>query len=426
MGGKYPQSIITDQCAAIAAAISQVFPTSHNRLCIWHIGENSKKHIKTLRNNNDFMDLFNCLLKYTDTEAEFELCWSREKRCPTFNRDYFSRGILSSQMSESTNHSISRRLTKTAELCDFYSSFVSVVYEWRNMENGEDFRCAQGMPSMMVDDVKLLSHAREVYTIEIYYLFEEQFLKGTACHQESVLDDGCHFKYHVWRPDKDVIRHEVSFKPINLDICCNCKLFSELGILCCHCLRILNVHYVCSIHDKYILKRWTKKVLEGRTVDISSLSSNVGVAPSIWVVEMTRKFQRLIVSSQDNSATRQCCEVAFESAKKRVETEVGYIHIEEFDVQSSSGIVQNPSSRRLKGERNKRRSSIIQKKSAVARGRKSSANKVASTTKSVVQSMVLESLSEIVGDGYLVHPSSGSSKLVHVNRNSKDNVFIDL
>nr|GMC57892.1 uncharacterized protein LOC109177101 [Ipomoea batatas] len=33
--------------------------------------------IKTLRNNKDFMDLFNCLLKYTDTEAEFELYWSR-------------------------------------------------------------------------------------------------------------------------------------------------------------------------------------------------------------------------------------------------------------------------------------------------------------------------------------------------------------
>ena len=77
MGGICPQTIMTDQCAAMAAAISQVFTTSRHRLCIWHIGENSKKHIKTLRNNRNFMDLFNCLLKYTDTEAEFELYWSR-------------------------------------------------------------------------------------------------------------------------------------------------------------------------------------------------------------------------------------------------------------------------------------------------------------------------------------------------------------
>ncbi|XP_031107269.1 protein FAR-RED IMPAIRED RESPONSE 1-like [Ipomoea triloba] len=149
MGGKCPQTIMTDQCAAMAVAISQVFTTSRHRLCIWHIGENSKKHIKTLRNNKNFMDLFNCLLKYTDTEAEFELYWSRmvidykchknpwleklydcrEKWCPTFNKDYFSGGILSSQ-------------------------------------------------------------------------------RSAACHQDSVFDDGCHLKYHVWRPDKDIIRHE--------------------------------------------------------------------------------------------------------------------------------------------------------------------------------------------------------------------------
>ncbi|XP_019185064.1 PREDICTED: protein FAR1-RELATED SEQUENCE 12-like [Ipomoea nil] len=210
MGCKCPQTIMTDQCAAMAAAISTVFPTSRHRLCIWHIGENSKKHIKMLRNNKDFLDMFNYVLKYTETEAEFQFYWtrlvtdykchkntwleklydSREKWCTAFNKDYFSGGILSSQRSETTNHSISRRLSKTAGLCDFYSSFVSVISEWRSKENGENFRCAQGVPAMMMEHVKLLSHAREVYTIEIYFLFEEQFMKGSACHQEMVLNDG--------------------------------------------------------------------------------------------------------------------------------------------------------------------------------------------------------------------------------------------
>ncbi|XP_019159707.1 PREDICTED: protein FAR1-RELATED SEQUENCE 9-like [Ipomoea nil] len=273
MDGKYPQPIMMDQCAAMAAAISIVFPTSRHRLCIWHI----------------------------DTEAEFEFYWTRmvteykchknlwlgklydcrEKLCPAFNKDYFSGGILTSQRSETTNHSISRRLSKTAGLCDFYSSFVSVIYEWRSKENGEYFRCAQGVPAMMIDHVKLLSHAREVYAIEIYFLFEEQLMKGSACHQEIVLNDGCQYKYHVWRPYIDIIRHEVSFKPLNLDISCSCKLFSEMGIICCHCLRILNVNCVPSIPDKYIMKRWTKKVAIGRNVNIDSLSYNVGVPPSI-------------------------------------------------------------------------------------------------------------------------------------------------
>ncbi|XP_019178877.1 PREDICTED: protein FAR1-RELATED SEQUENCE 7-like [Ipomoea nil] len=401
MNGKCPQTIMTDQCASMAAAICQVFPTSRHRLCIWHIGENSKKHIKALRNNKDFLDMFNCVLKYTETEAEFEFYWTRlvtdykchknswiqklydcrEKWCPAFNKDYFSGGILSSQRSETTNHSISRRLSKTAGLCDFYSSFVSVTSEWRSKENGEDFRCTQGVPNMMMEHVKLLLHAREVYTIEIYFLFEEQFMKGNACHQEMVLNEGCQFKYHVWRPDIDIIRHEVSFKLSTLDISCSCKLISELGILCCHCLRILHIHCVSSIPNKYIMKRWTKKVADGRDVNTGSMFCRAGVPPSIWVVEICRKFQRLISSSQDNSVTRQFCDEAVEEAKK--------------------------------------------KKYSAARGRRSAANKVASSTKGAVQSLVLESLSEIAGDGYLVHPSSGSSEFCQYSNDVDDNAVVD-
>ncbi|XP_019161905.1 PREDICTED: protein FAR1-RELATED SEQUENCE 7-like [Ipomoea nil] len=401
MNGKCPQTIMTDQCASMAAAICQVFPTSRHRLCIWHIGENSKKHIKALRNNKDFLDMFNCVLKHTETEAEFEFYWTRlvtdykchknswiqklydcrEKWCPAFNKDYFSGGILSSQRSETTNHSISRRLSKTAGLCDFYSSFVSVTSEWRSKENGEDFRCTQGVPNMMMEHMKLLLHAREVYTIEIYFLFEEQFMKGNACHQEMVLNEGCQFKYHVWRPDIDIIRHEVSFKLSTLDISCSCKLISELGILCCHCLRILHIHCVSSIPNKYIMKRWTKKVADGRDVNTGSMFCRAGVPPSIWVVEICRKFQRLISSSQDNSVTRQFCDEAVEEAKK--------------------------------------------KKYSAARGRRSAANKVASSTKGAVQSLVLESLSEIAGDGYLVHPSSGSSEFCQYNNDVDDNAVVD-
>ncbi|XP_019190297.1 PREDICTED: protein FAR1-RELATED SEQUENCE 5-like [Ipomoea nil] len=445
MGGKCPQTIMTDQCAVMTAAISKVFPTSRHRICIWHIGENSKKHIKTLRNNKDFLDTFNYVLKYTKTEAEFQFYWTRlvtdykchkntwleksydcrEKWCLAFNKDYFSGGILSSQRSETTNHSISRRLSKTAGLCDFYSSFVSVISEWRSKENCEDFRCAQGVPVMMMEHVKLLSHAREVYTIEIYFLFEEQFMKGNVCHQEMVLNDGRQQKYHVWRPDIDIIRHEVSFNPANLDISCSCKLICELGILCCHCLRIFHVHCVSSIPDKYILKRWTKKVIDGRNVNIDSMVYNVCIPPSIWVFDISRKFQRLVVSSQDSSVARKLCDEAVDDVKKKVEAEIGNVHIEECGVSSSSGGVQNPSSRRLKGERNKRRNGVIEKKYSLARGRRSAANKAALSTKGAVRSLVLENISKLAGDGYLVHPSSSSSDFVQFSKGLDDNVGVD-
>ncbi|XP_031108391.1 protein FAR1-RELATED SEQUENCE 5-like [Ipomoea triloba] len=213
MNGKSPQSIMTDQCAAMAAAISQVFQTSRHRLCIWHIGENSKKHIKGLRNQKDFLDIFNCLLKHTDTEAEFELYWT------------------------------------------------------------------------------------------------------------------------------------------------SCKLFTETGILCCHCLRILNVHCVSEVPNKYILKRWTKRVLEDENAE--------------------------------NSEARKIFEQAVLDAKRKVEHEYDPIFFEgeDCDVESSSGVIKDPSNRRLKG------------------------------------SQVEDAISNIAGNGYLVHPMSGGSTFCHFrsNSNQEDN-----
>ncbi|XP_031099789.1 protein FAR1-RELATED SEQUENCE 5-like [Ipomoea triloba] len=286
MDGKCPQTIMTDQCSAMSATISQVFPSARHRLCIWHIGENSKKHIKGLRSQKGFMELFNLLLKYTDTEAEFEFYWNRmvteykchtnawldklyvirEKWCPAFSKDYFSGGILSSQRSETTNHSVSRRLSKTSGLCDFYNSFVNVVSEWRSKENGEDVRCSQGLPTMALDHVKLLLHARNVYTIEVYYLFEQQYLKGydNMLYLQVFLRDG---------------------------------------------------------HPLFTLLAWTKKVAEDRIMDIASSSSTFTVVSPIWVIEMGRKLQRLVLSSQDNCKARQVYEEIFEDGRRRIEGE---------------------------------------------------------------------------------------------------------
>ena len=41
--GRYPQTVMTDQFAAMASTIAKVFPNSRHRLCIWHIGRIQRK-----------------------------------------------------------------------------------------------------------------------------------------------------------------------------------------------------------------------------------------------------------------------------------------------------------------------------------------------------------------------------------------------
>ena len=56
----------------MASDIAQGFSNLWHRLCIWHIWENSKKNIKSLRSQKGFINLFNYVLKYNGTEAEFQ------------------------------------------------------------------------------------------------------------------------------------------------------------------------------------------------------------------------------------------------------------------------------------------------------------------------------------------------------------------
>ena len=58
--------------------------------------------------------------------------------------------------------------------------------------------------------------------------------------------------------------HVVTFFPAEEKINCSCKKFEFGGILCCHCLKVLDINNIKHIPEQYILKRWTigAKVLD--------------------------------------------------------------------------------------------------------------------------------------------------------------------
>ncbi|XP_074300722.1 protein FAR1-RELATED SEQUENCE 5-like [Silene latifolia] len=77
MGDKQPLTIMTDQLAAMAGGIKEVFKKSCHRLCVWHLMENSKKHIRHLRARKGFVKLFYQVSKYVDSVEEFNLYWNK-------------------------------------------------------------------------------------------------------------------------------------------------------------------------------------------------------------------------------------------------------------------------------------------------------------------------------------------------------------
>ena len=98
--------------------------------------------------------------------------------CPAYSKHSFSGGILSSQRSESTNNSLRRKLLPTHGLCEFYKVFEQVVQDWRRKENGEDHQSMIGNRHLCFEKVKLLDHAKSIYTVNVYLEFEQKFIKG--------------------------------------------------------------------------------------------------------------------------------------------------------------------------------------------------------------------------------------------------------
>lgn len=159
-----------------------MLPNTRHRLCIWHLEQNAICRFGALKKDRDFKNAFNQCLKMCVTEQEFEEKWQalmqkyeltahpwyqkvyelKEKWCPALSRDFFSAGILSSQRSESTNHAIGFKASKTTTLTEFYTIFKKTISRWRSTEKYDEFTCSKSIAFTSLPLSGLLKHAAQV------------------------------------------------------------------------------------------------------------------------------------------------------------------------------------------------------------------------------------------------------------------------
>ena len=197
----------------------------------------------------------------------------REKWCPTFNLDFFSGKMKSTQSIESTSsvfHQIMKTSMPLIEVIKFYEKKAA---QMRQDEINEDFHCKNGVPWKVHKHGGILSHAAKVYALTLFGMFEVEFNSGMGlnCVETNHCEDN--FTYSLSSGERMMI-HIVHFDQAELSICCDCKLFETLGLLCCHALRVFLVNNVNNISDKYILSRWTKDAKKMLYCSVDSFKLN--------------------------------------------------------------------------------------------------------------------------------------------------------
>ena len=180
----------------------------------------------------------------------------------------------------------------TADLCDFYNIFCDVISEWRSKENGEDHRSSKGNVEMAFPSINILKHAMFVYTVEAFLMFEKEFIDGAGYNFKAIESSSSAMSFEMWGirfareshgEETYEFRHIVNFNKEEGIVEYSCKMFTEVEILCFHCLRVLYVYCVEHVPDRYIIKRWCKGIKDGHNLKLGSSTGKDYVGCSyIW------------------------------------------------------------------------------------------------------------------------------------------------
>ncbi|SPT19974.1 unnamed protein product [Triticum aestivum] len=333
MSGKHPRTILTDEDAAMAKAISVVLPRSQHRLCVWHMNQNACKHlagvveeykkfnadfqhcIYDIEEEDDFINEWNRMLdRYglRDNTWLQRLFEKREQWALVYGRNTFSAHMSTTQRSESMNNELKRYISIKYDMLTFFEHFERLVADKRFVEVKCDFKASQTTPKLKAVDSYVLRQAATMYTPKIFKMFEEQVLR-TLNYDTFLCDDSDKeqkvytIKFHGTQRE-----HVVRFDPNKEKVNCSCKKFEFAGILCSHCLKILDINNIKHIPKQYVLNRWT---IDAKVLEITSnhnLQEDLKARMSNFYKDLCRMFIHIAARAAESDE-------AFDMAAKCVE-----------------------------------------------------------------------------------------------------------
>ncbi|XP_024626876.2 protein FAR1-RELATED SEQUENCE 5-like [Medicago truncatula] len=274
MGGEKPKTILTDQDAAMAKAISLVMPKTFHGLCTWHIRQNALRHVNHLYQKSSRFRLdFEACIDLHEEESEFLKEWNsllvdhnvlkdswlhsifklKEKWALAYVRKTFTAGMRSTQLSESFNADLKNHLKSDINLVQFFTHFKRAVNAKRNNESEAEYDSRHKLPKLKMKKARMLLQAASVYTPKNFEEFQEEYEE----YQDTCIKEVKEGLYVVTNYD-NVKERMVIGNPMEQKVSCDCRKFETHGILCNHALKVLDVMNIKLILEHYILKRWTR------------------------------------------------------------------------------------------------------------------------------------------------------------------------
>lgn len=285
MSGKQPKVIWIEQSAEISDAIAAVWPGTVCHFSMWHVYHNAAKHLSfAFQGSKTFaLDFSKCVYEIEE-EEEFQSSWKemlekydlkdnqwlaklyedREKWALPYSRHIFCADMKSTLQKEGLSTELKQWLCPELDLLQFLKHYEKAIDERRHVELQADFQACQISPT--IPPTRMLRQAANVYTPEVFKLFQREFEMSMDCLVYAGGELGTIADYKVAAEGDStecVVRVDIS----DGTLICSCKKFEFMGIQCRHVLKVLDIVNIKELPQRYILKRWRKDAKAGSTRD---------------------------------------------------------------------------------------------------------------------------------------------------------------
>ncbi|XP_058202897.1 protein FAR1-RELATED SEQUENCE 5-like [Rhododendron vialii] len=272
-----PKMIITDQDLAMTKAIGVAFPNILHRYCMWHITNKFSEKISSLAYKEHYAGFKNCIWN-SETPEQFEAGWVevvnkanlsgndwlqnlykiRERWVPAYVRHIFSAYLTSSQRAEITHSFFKRYVSKENSLLDFVTQFERALARIRHNVLDKGHKDVNERPNLKTM-YPMESTMSELYTIEIFYMFQDELFQNTAYKVMATNEDEQRVVYAIYRIKESGSRvREVVVDKSSNHVRCSCQMFECAGSPCRHMLAYFSRMQTEDLLNEYILRRWTK------------------------------------------------------------------------------------------------------------------------------------------------------------------------
>ncbi|KAE8780413.1 Protein FAR1-RELATED SEQUENCE 5 [Hordeum vulgare] len=274
IGGKHPQTIVTDQARSMELAIEAELPNTVHRWCKWHVLKKAKESMGALwGKNSDFKTEFHKLVHHMVNEEEFEGGWAamlekyslkkhpfltqiyevRHKWAKPYFRGVFCAKMTRTQRSESANHMLKGYVSLGCPMHLFLRQYEKLQFDRDSQESFQEKRTSLSGVSLRFN-LPIERHASKIYTRAMFEQFGEALYKAGAYVVDVVQPMAIYKLTHVdaatrarWSKVEFIVK-------VNGDksfFICECGSFEHSGMVMIE-LRL------SRIPTKHILKRWTR------------------------------------------------------------------------------------------------------------------------------------------------------------------------